>query len=108
MDNLGNLEDKVMLLVQTIRKHKEEEARLRAEIEQKGRELEAAGQEKESLQRKLDEHRQLAAENEVLRNKQEEARARVEQILEKLETFEKEMGKGENGQTELIAEDEEE
>jgi peptidoglycan hydrolase CwlO-like protein len=108
MDNLGNLEDKVMLLVQTIRKHKEEEERLRVEIEGKDRELEAAGQEKESLQRKLDEYRQLAAENEVLRNKQEEARARVEQILKKLETFEKEIGKGGDGQAELIAEDEEE
>ena len=52
MDNLGNLEDKVMLLVQTIRKHKDEEERLRTEIEGKDRELEAAGQEKESLQRK--------------------------------------------------------
>jgi len=108
MDNLANLEDKVTLLVQTVRKHKEEESRLRAEIEQKDRELEAAAQEADKLQDKLDEYRQLAAENEVLRNKQEEARTRVEQILRKLETFEKEMGTGGDGQAELIAEDEEE
>ena len=108
MDNLANLEDKVMLLVQTIRKHQEEETRLRTEVEQKSRELDAAAQEKEALDRKLDEYRQLAAENETLRNKQEEARARVEQILSKLETFEKEMGTAGDGQAELIAEDDEE
>ena len=108
MDSLANLEEKVMLLVQTIRKLQEDKAALRTEVEQKNRELEAGGQAREDLERKIDEYRQLAAENEVLRNKQEEARARVEQILSKLETFEKEMGKGGSGQAELMAEDEEE
>jgi hypothetical protein len=106
MDNLANLEDKVMLLVQTIRKHKEEETRLRGVLEERDRELQAAAQEKEALHRRLDEYGKLAAENDALRNKQEEARARVEQILKKLETFEKEMGKAPDGQAELIAEDE--
>ncbi len=103
MDNLASLEEKVMLLVQTIRKHKEEKDRLEEEIAQKAKELEAAEREKEDLKGKINEYRQLAAENEVLRKKQEEARARVEQILAKLETFEKEMGKSESGQTELVS-----
>jgi multidrug resistance efflux pump len=103
VDNLASLEEKVMLLVQTIRKHKEEKDRLEEEIAQKAKELETAEREKEELKGKINEYRQLAAENEVLRKKQEEARARVEQILAKLETFEKEMGKSESGQTELVS-----
>lgn len=103
MDNLASLEEKVMLLVQTIRKHKEEKDRLEEEIAQKEKELEAAVREKEELKAKINEYRQLATENEVLRKKQEEARARVEQILAKLETFEKEMGKSESGQAELVS-----
>jgi chromosome segregation ATPase len=103
MDNLASLEEKVMLLVQTIRKHKEEKDRLEEDIAQKVQELEAAEREKEELKGKINEYRQFATENEVLRKKQEEARARVEQILAKLETFEKEMGKSESGQAELMS-----
>ncbi|NIT37016.1 MAG: hypothetical protein GTN49_11055 [candidate division Zixibacteria bacterium] len=103
MDNLASLEEKVMLLVQTIRKHKEEKDRLEEEIAQKVKELDAAEQEKDKLVRKINEYRQLATENEALRKKQEEARARVEQILAKLETFEKEMGRSESGQAELMS-----
>jgi hypothetical protein len=54
MDNLESLEEKVMVLVQTIRKHQETNAHLRGEIEQKKEELEAAGREKDELARKLD------------------------------------------------------
>ncbi|GEM_PF-2021061 len=106
MDDLANLEEKVMLLVQTVRKHREENARLQAEIERKAEELAAAGRDKEALARKIDEYSHFAAENEALRQKQQEARERVENILGKLETFEKELEKGESGQAELMPEDE--
>lgn len=106
MDDLASLEEKVMLLVQTVRKYREENARLQAEMEGKGQELEAAGRDKAELERKIDEYRHFAAENEALRQKQQEASARVEQILSKLEKFETELEKGESGQAELVPEDE--
>lgn len=106
MDNLESLEEKVMILVQTVRKHQETNARLRGEIERKKEELETAGREKEELARKIDEYKKFAAENEQLRSNQQEARARVEQILGKLETFEKELEQGESGQAELMPEEE--
>jgi chromosome segregation ATPase len=105
MDNLGSLEEKVMLLVQTVRKQQEEMGRLQKEIAQRDEELEAAGAEKEELQKKIDDYRQLGAENEVLRNKHEEARVRVDQIITKLEKFEAEIGSDASGQAELITED---
>jgi septation ring formation regulator EzrA len=105
MDNLVNLEEKVMLLVQSLRKCNDEKGQLAAEIERKTEELEAAAQEKEELQQKIEELRALGTENEVLRTKQEEARVRVEQILAKLAKFESELDEGDSGQTELMSED---
>jgi len=104
MDNLANLEEKVMLLVQSLRKCNDEKGQLAAEIERKAEELEAAAREQEKLQQKIEELRSLASENEVLRTKHEEARVRVEQILSKLAKFERELGEGDSGQTELMSE----
>lgn len=102
MDNLESLEEKVMLLVQTVRKHQEINARLRGDIERKEEALEAAAREKEEFARKIDEYKKFAVENEQLHTQQQEARTRIEQMLSKLEKFEEELERGESGQTELM------
>ncbi|UCH78593.1 MAG: hypothetical protein JSU81_01185 [Candidatus Coatesbacteria bacterium] len=104
MDNLANLEEKVMLLVQSLRKCNDEKGQLAAEIEKQQEQLEAAAREKKDLENKIEELRALGTENEVLRTKQEEARVRVEQILAKLAKFESELDESDNGQTELMSE----
>jgi DNA repair exonuclease SbcCD ATPase subunit len=106
MENLENLEEKVMLLLHTVRKHQEESTRLRAAIAEKEEELETARREKEALERTLDEYKKLADENEALKNQQNEARDRVEKILNKLEKFQSELEKGESAQAELMPEEE--
>ncbi len=106
MENLESLEEKVMILLQTVRKHQEESSRLRATVAEKEEELQAARREKEELKRKIDEYKKLADENEALKNQQNEARDRVEKILGKLEKFERELEQGESAQAELMPEEE--
>lgn len=106
MENLESLEEKVMILLQTVRKHQEESSQLRAAVAGKEEELETARRENEELKRRIDEYSKLADENEALKNQQNEARDRVEKILNKLEKFERELEQGESAQAELMPEEE--
>ncbi len=101
-DSLDQLEEKVMLAVQTIRQLKDERTRLKEQLLHQAAEKDAALAKAEDLNRKIEEFQKLAAEHENLRGKHDEIRARVEQLLAKLEALENEVGGAEPNQKELL------
>lgn len=106
MDSLQSLEERVLLAVQTIRQLREENARLKEEGVRREEELTAVTRQRDELREKWEGLKNLAKENEILKTKQDEIRARVEQLIAKLDALEKEWAEGEGGQTELLAEGE--
>lgn len=108
LESLNLLEEKVMLAVQTIRQLREEKERLKTQLAQQLNALQAATKERDALKMEVERLSKLNDENEKLRRRQDEIRARVEQIISKLEAFEKDVAhvtEENTGQKELLAED---
>jgi FtsZ-binding cell division protein ZapB len=103
MDSLDHLEERVMLAVQTIRILQDERAKLKAEMAQTHRDLETARGREADAARQVEELKNLAKENELLKTKHDEIRARVEQLVAKLEKFEREVAEGDAAQGDLLA-----
>ncbi len=105
MDVLNLLEEKVMLAVQTIRQLREEKERLKGQLAQQLQAAEAWAKERAALAAKIEQLKPMAEENEKLRRRHDEVRSRVEQIIAKLEAFEKDAAAlEEEGQKELLPE----